>query len=432
MRKWLLTLVALALLLSACGQGGKNGGAENGKGQEPSGSSKAEPVTLTILNNKVEIAGALNRLKQEYEALHPNVKLEITSVGGSADYSAALKAKFAAAEEPDIFMNKGNEEAVLWKDELLDLSDQPWVDKLLPGTADAATIDGKLLGMPVGIEGYGYIYNKDLFAKAGITKLPVTLSELTQVAEKLKQQGIVTFSNGYQEYWILGNHLMNVALAKQPDPPAFIEAWKKGEATAAGNPVFEDWVNLLDLTVKYGQDNPLTTDYNTQLSLFASGKTALLQQGNWVQVMLDEMNPDLNIGFLPMPINDDVKLNDSIFIGVPLYWVIHKDSPRVKEATEFLNWLVSTEEGRKYIVQEFKFIPAFEDIPFEEADLGPLAGSIQEYVKNGKTLGWYFNRTPVGANKEFAASIQAYIASQISKDEMLRQFDKTVQTLAAQ
>lgn len=434
MKKWGLILVVLALLLmTACGQGGNNtdNSASNGNDSGGNNASGDKKVTLTILNNKVEISQALEKLKEEYESLHPNVKLEIVSVGGSADYNSALKAKFAAGQAPDIFMNKGDEEAKLWKDELLDLSGEPWVANMVDGAGEAATIDGQLLGMPVGIEGYGYIYNKDIFEQAGITELPKTLSELTAVAEKLKQQGIDAFSNGYQEYWILGNHLVNVALAKQDDPAQFMEDWKSGKVTAEGNPIFEDWINLVDLTVKYGQANPLTTDYNTQVTLFASGKTAMIQQGNWIQVTLDQLNPDLNIGFLPMPISDDVELNQNMFIGVPLYWVVHKNSPNVEQAKEFLNWLVSTEEGRKYIIQEFKFIPAFKDITYSEEDLGLLAASIQDYVQEGKTLGWYFSRLPVGANKEFAASIQAYIAGQIDKTELLRQFDKTIQSLAS-
>ncbi|PTX47113.1 carbohydrate ABC transporter substrate-binding protein (CUT1 family) [Melghirimyces profundicolus] len=424
MKKILFFVFAILLAITTSGCSATDGSSGN------TGGKSEDTVTLTIFNNKVEIAEQLNQLKKEYEASHPKVKLQITTVGGSGDYSAALKARFAASEVPDIFVNKGNEEARLWKDKLLDMSDEPWVEHLLPSTREAMTVEGNLLGMPVGIEGYGYIYNKDLFEKAGIKKLPTTLSELEETAKTLEKHDITAFSNGYQEYWILGNHLMNVALAKQDDPSQFITDWKEGKATAKGNPIFEDWVNLIDLTVKYGQKNPLTTDYNTQVQMFANGETAMLQQGNWSEVMLDKLNPDMNIGFLPMPINNDPKLNDNIFVGVPMYWVVHKESPHAEEAKEFLNWLVSKDIGKQYIVKEFKFIPAFDNIPFEESDLGQLASSTQDYVQKDKTLGWYFNDTPVGANKEFASSIQRYISGDINKDELLTQLDKTVQNLA--
>ncbi|PNB76563.1 ABC transporter substrate-binding protein, partial [Pseudomonas sp. FW305-BF6] len=88
------------------------------------------------------------------------------------DYGAALKAEFAKGKGPDIFNNGGFQEAVTWKDKLEDLSKEPWVKNLYKGTEKPMTMNGKLYGMPMNTEGYGFIYNKDLFKKAGITTLP--------------------------------------------------------------------------------------------------------------------------------------------------------------------------------------------------------------------------------------------------------------------
>ena len=82
------------------------------------------------------------------------------------------------------------------------------------------------------IEGYGYIYNKKLFEKAGITETPKTLSELEAAAKKLKAKGITAFSNGYAEWWVLGIHNMNVGLAQQPDIDKFINDLLAGKATS--------------------------------------------------------------------------------------------------------------------------------------------------------------------------------------------------------
>ena len=68
--------------------------------------------------------------------------------------------------------------------------------------------------------------------------------------------------------------------------------------------MFKQWPNLLDLTLKYGNDNPLTTDYKTQVTNFATGKAAMMQQGNWTQVDIDKLDPNIEFGILPMPIGD--------------------------------------------------------------------------------------------------------------------------------
>lgn len=36
------------------------------------------------------------------------------------------------------------------------------------------TADGKLLGLPMAVEGFGLVYNKDLFQKAGVDASSIT------------------------------------------------------------------------------------------------------------------------------------------------------------------------------------------------------------------------------------------------------------------
>ena len=50
---------------------------------------------------------------------------------------------------------------------------------------------------------------------------------------------------------MLGNHNVNVAFANQADPVKFIQGLNEGTEKIPGNPVFEEWINLLDLTLKY-------------------------------------------------------------------------------------------------------------------------------------------------------------------------------------
>ncbi|UUZ80782.1 ABC transporter substrate-binding protein [Paenibacillus sp. P26] len=420
-----MSAVMLAGLAAGCAKGGTD---NNAAGGGTGGTGK--PVTLKIFQFKVEINEALNRMKDEYEKTHPNVKLQIETVGGGADYGAALKTKFASNDQPDIFNNGGYNEMNTWLEHLEDLSDQPWVKDVLPVAKRPMTKDGKLYGMPMNIEGYGFLYNKDLFAKAGITELPKTLSQLEAAAAKLKAAGITPFSNGYQEWWILGIHNLNVAFARQADPDKYIAGLNDG-SQKIGGPVFDDWSKLLDLTVKYGRPNPLTTDYNTQVTDFASGKAAMMQQGNWTQVQIDKINPNLKIGVLPMPINEDAAANDKLLVGVPNNWVINKDSKLKPEAKEFLNWMVTSDIGKQYMTKEFKFIPAFSNITADEKDLGMIAGDIQKYIKDGKVLSWNWPKYPDGATQEFGATMQAYIAGKKTKDQMFSDFQKSWDNLKA-
>lgn len=421
---------ALSLSLAVTGCAAKKPATDTGT---TGGGTAAAPkdVTIKIFQFKVEIAEAFNKMKAEYESSHPGVKLQIETVGGGADYGAALKAKFASGDQPDIFNNGGFQELNTWADHLEDLSDQPWVKNVIPVAKEPMTKDGKLWGMPMNVEGYGFLYNKDLFAKAGITDVPKTLSQLQAAAEKLKAAGITPFSNGYQEWWVLGIHNFNVALSKQPDPAKFVADLYAGTAKISGNAVFKDWENMLDTTIKYSSKNPLTTDYNTQVTQFAKGETAMMQQGNWTQVQISGINPNIKIGVAPMPINEDAALNDKIFVGVPNNWVINKDSKVKAEAKEFLNWMVSSDVGMRYMTKEFKFIPAFTNITADPKDLGDIAVAVMDYNKAGKVLPWVWARLPDGTTQEFGASMQAYIAGKLNKDQLLDAFQASFDKLKA-
>jgi raffinose/stachyose/melibiose transport system substrate-binding protein len=409
------------LFATACSSNEASGNKEKASG----GNGKGEEVVVDMFQFKVEIADQLKALTDEYTKEHPNVKFNIQTVGGGADYSAALKAQFASGNEPDIFNNGGYQEAKIWKEKLEDLSDQPWVKDAYETALEPMTLDGKVYGQPLNLEGYGFIYNKDLFKKAGITEAPKTLSELEAAAKKLKAAGITPFSVGYGEWWVIGQHLLNLAFAQQEDPDAFIKGLDEGTAKIAGNEKFDQLLNLLDLTVKYGNKNPLTTDYNTQVTQFASGKTAMMQQGNWTQPMIDKITPNMNIGFIPMPINDDAAANDKLQVGVPNNWVINKNAPDADKqaAKDFLNWMVSSETGKKALVEDFKFIPAFKTI--EAKGIGPLGEDIVKYSNENKTLSWNWFKFPNGATQEFGAAMQAYVGGQTSKEELLKALDST-------
>ncbi|MGI2297664.1 extracellular solute-binding protein [Paenibacillus sp. GXUN7292] len=421
----LILVLAMSIVLAGCGSSNKPSDSEKGK-------DSGKQVTIKMFQFKVEIAEQLQRMIKEYESLHPGVKIEVETVGGGADYGAALKAKFNSNDKPDIFNNGGFTDLDLWIEHLEDLSDQPWVENLVDVAKEPMTKDGKLYGQALNLEGYGFIYNKDLFAKAGISETPKTLTELEEAAKKLEAAGITPFVNGYGEWWVLGNHFVNLPFAHQADPDQFIADLNSGAAKITGNEVFKQWTQLFDLTLKYGGKNPLQTDYNTQVTDFATGKAAMTQQGNWTQVAISETSPNINIGFLPMPISDDATAMDKLPVGVPNNWVIHKNSAVKEEAKAFLNWMVSSEAGQRYITEEFKFIPAFKNIDADESVLGQLAADIIAYSKQDKALSWNWFKFPGGeaSSNEFGNAMQAYISGKSNQDQLLEAFQKTWETLS--
>jgi raffinose/stachyose/melibiose transport system substrate-binding protein len=395
--------VLVALLVTVSGSAG-------GQGEQ----AKTE---VRILNLKVEIADQFEKLKSEYEKVTPGTRVIPETVGGSADYFAALKVKLASGEPPDIFQNTGYSKLDLWVDQLEDLTDQPWVSELVEGVAKPITKNSRIYGQPEMLEGYYVIYNEDIFASAGIDEVPSTLKALEEVSQKLQAKGITAFSNAYQEFWILGFHIFNIGLAGQPDPDKFIEDAKAGTAQFAGSPAFADMLNYLDVTVRYGNKNPIATDYNTQVSDFAAGKAAMMQQGNWTQPFLDKISPDLNLGIFPMPVSNTPA--DRIYVATANNWVVYKQSKAKQEAKELLNWMVMSKEGQDIIVNNFRLIPPFKNFDYDPKVLGTLTVGMKEYLDKGKILGWYWEKCPEGTPQEVSNLLQAYIAGEKDRQQLL-------------
>lgn len=436
MKKWMtgLLLTGMAALpIAGCGNSSDNG---NNASASPSASASASSgaaagtdskknVKIHMFQFKVEIADALNKMAEQYKA-ETGATVEVETHGGGEDYNALLKAELASGSEPEIITLDGYTALKPYLDRATDLSGEAWVKDLIESAKEPTTVDGKLYGLPMNVEGYGLIYNKDLFAKAGITDEPKTLPQLKDAAAKLKAAGITPFE-ATNEWWSLGMHLLNAGLANEPDPKAYVEGLIDGSKTFKGDPVMTQWLDLVDTIFGNAKKEKTTTDYATQVANFAAGKAAMMLQGNWTQGDIDKVDPNLNLGILPLPINEQ---EGKIMVGVPSNWVVNSKSKQPEEAKAFLNWLVTSDSGKAFITKDFKFIPSLTTIDAQAADIGQVAVEIQG--KSSTALGWYWSLFPDGVTQGFGAAMQEYLGASISRDQLLEKLDKSVQDIVKQ
>jgi raffinose/stachyose/melibiose transport system substrate-binding protein len=425
MRKWLSMVSILVLLMTAivgCAGGTEQPKAGAGTDAKPDtakeGAASNEKVTLKLLQFKIEITDKVKAMAADYMAENPNV---VVDAQVTRDYDTILKTRFASGDEPDIFMTKAFTDIADWSERLADLSNEPWMANVSPSAVPGMTVDGKKMGFPVAFEGYGFIYNKDLFAKAGIENVPTTLTELKDVNEKLKAAGIASYAEGYKEWWVLGQHLYNLPFAYEQNPEASIEKINKGEMKVNDIANMNGFFDVLDMTADYGKGpESVGVSYDDQVSNFSSGKTAMMQQGVWTIDSIMKINPDINMGMFAIPLNDNAE-ETRLPVGVPGYYVVNKNSKHADEAKKFLAWM--HENGQKYLVESFMLIPAFTDLE-TTAELGPLAADLSKYVADNQTVPWAHTLWPTGANQEFAKVLQAYVGGQFDREEALGEVQK--------
>ncbi|MBS1677304.1 MAG: extracellular solute-binding protein [Actinobacteria bacterium] len=194
----------LAIALVACGGGGDSQSGATG-GSEANVSGK-----IAVWDFEYETTPgytkAIKALDAEFEKLHPGVTIERTAQPYE-NYEAIYRAAFTAHEGPDIMtMSPGQSGVLSYKNGLEELNDRispemnesisQW-ESVTPGLA----AEGPRYGVPFGIQGWVFYYNKQLFAKAGLSTSfqPKSWGELISAGKRLKAAGIQPFAGGNKE-----------------------------------------------------------------------------------------------------------------------------------------------------------------------------------------------------------------------------------------
>ncbi len=406
-----MVLVVVALALVGCGGPGKG---------------------ITLEQNKPEIDAMLKAYAAVWTKAG-NVPLTIKSVGGSSgiDLGTQLKADFAAGDMPDVFAISGPTDYQQWSAIILDLSNEKWVKD----TAVPFKVDGKVYGMPVAVEGWGLAYNADILKKAGVD--PATLNNLAgyraafQKIDSMKAalglKSVVSMAASIDMSWVTRDHNFNSLLSNglPYGDMSVTNDLLAGKVDAKRLSEYADWVELL---FKYADKAVLTTgNYDAQVGAFASQKAAFLHQGNWVDPNMAQAKATFKMAFAPH--GSMAKATDGIFVSAPSYYVINKDSKNLAAAKKFLNDLVFTEAGNKYMVVDAGMIPAYKNVKLSPA--GQLSKSVQAWAAAGKIYSWnQYNFSTDFRQKTLGPIYNQFATGAITKAKFIELMTKAFQGLA--
>ena len=347
---------------------------------------EAEQVVITFKQNKPEIDDALQAYATAYEAA-TGVKVNAVSCGGgSCTLGDMLKADYAAGEMPDIFPIDGPDSYKQWEAIIADLSGEDWVDE----TSVEYVVDGKVVGFPVAVEGWGMAYNADLLAKAGIDPKTLTnyaaymdaFAKLDGMKAELGIDSVVSMTAGPGMYWVTAHHNFNSLLSNglEYNDLSVANNILAGNIDDTRLNEYADWVDLL---FKYADKTVLTTgNYDSQVGAFLNQKAVFLHQGNWVDGNLTDAT--FKMAFAPH--GSSTSDTDGIFVSAPAWYVVNKESKNYQAALDFLNALVYSDLGQKYMVEDAGMIPAFGNITLQPK--GQLSQSVQAWTAEGKVYSW--------------------------------------------
>lgn len=380
-----------------------------------------EEITFTWMINKVEIKNELEEVAQAYMDSHENITIITEVAGGSVEpYGTRLKAKLGSNDMPALFVTEGPSDYEMFDEYLVDLSDSKLAGMADESLLTIATMNGEVKALPMAIDGFGIIYNKTIFEKAGINPDDITsmeaLREAAQLLDSKKDElGLeAVFCLPGKETWIIGSHMGSAFLNGEFEQPA--DAWNAPTLEWQNQAAYKDFI---DLQVEYGIvpqgdiKNVVNLAYSDQIEKgLALGRVAMVHNGNWVSSIIKGISPEMiendEIGFLPTPIpgyrEDCVRV-----IGTPYISLNAKlDESVQKAAMDFLEWLYTSDEGKDLVVNKLNMIPPYEGFDgFEIKD--PLGADLLEYIAAGKSLPSLQNNCPSGFKNFMGEKVQEYL-----------------------
>lgn len=386
-------VLAVCLMLSLCACGNKP--------EDDQGVKK-----ITIFQQKAEIAEQLKEMAAKYTE-ETGVEVEVWAQAGD-EYFTNLKTNLSSESGPTVFTLNSDAEITEVKDYLADLASLSFIGKIQSDLL--AVRDGKTVGIPMTAEGFGLVYNKDLVNASELTDMDALIAMMAKNGKDLTTLGLS------QEDYFLAGHMFNFPFALQDDPVAFCQKVFSGEVKLVDVPEFQQYAKLMS-AIRANQVNPIEVTYDNNCGDFATGKTAMIHQGNWAYGVISAFDTSFEMGITGLPINGNTK----ICVGVPSVWCVNADASDEEQelALDFLNWLYTSETGVDYMMNKFGFIPVVEGM--ESANMDPLSASVAESIAAGNILPWTFNTEwPAGIiSVDLAPITQQFFTSEMTETEYL-------------
>lgn len=296
--------LAAALALTGC-SAGSNAASDSGTKSIGTPDGKGKTITVWMMNGDLSDK-VLSAAEQQFtKATGAKVKVQLQQWDG---ITTKLTTALAQKDAPDV-VDLGNTQVPVYAATggLMDLT--PYEKELkggqtwLSGLEGPATVDSKLYGAPLFAGNRAVVYNKKVWADAGVTTAPTTYEELTADLDKVKAKNTASdFSAFYMpgQYWYGG-------LQWVWDAGGQIATEKGGKWTGTldsadavkGLTAWKDFQNAY--SAKSTQD--INTDKPSQSDVFAQGNTSAFLGSAWEIGSVTTAKPELKdqIGTFPMP-----------------------------------------------------------------------------------------------------------------------------------
>lgn len=391
--------------------------------------------TLSILTKfgLQQLAPYFIGLAQDYEKLHPGVKVELIQ---ESDDSVKGKTKTLVASNslPDIYFSwtgswGGN---FVRGNRAVDLSkvigpDTEWGKTLSPAAVSAFTYNGKLYGIPLYQDAKFMGYNKTIFDKLGL-KPPANFQDLLTSCDVLRKSGVTPISLGNKEAWpalhyagqLLAYNVPQAALEKDFDP-----------ATAEySDPGYVAALSQFSQLVEHCTDGAGVngTSYASALQAFANAQSAMYYQE--IIEFDQSATPDgavkaADFGFFKLPVPVGAKGDPKSIEGAPEGYMISTASKNIPLAIDFMKFVTSAKNAQVLSAPPYGQ-PSTTIGGASEKDMSAaVVGGLKEINEASYLMPWLDTANPPRVAAVWLSGLQALSGGTMTPEQVMDEVRKT-------
>lgn len=268
-------------------------------------------ASLKILTQRTDLIedGTFDKYISEFNAIYPNISIKYE---GMTDYANDMTTRLTSNDWGDICMVPTTIPLTELGDYFEPLCSVSDIENDY-NFASNRSFDGTVYGIPSTGNVQGIVYNKAVFEKAGIDKLPTTPDEFLDALQKIKDNtdAIPLYTN-YAAGWTMSAwdayigggatgdaDWMNITMPQTADP--FAPGVPTGDAQSGPYAVYY----TLYEAVKRGltEDDPTTTDWEGCKPMINNGQIGAMVLGSWAVVQMQDAGDHASdIAYMPFPI----------------------------------------------------------------------------------------------------------------------------------
>ena len=260
----------------------------------------------------------------------------------------------------------------------------------------------------------GALLEKAGYSAADITNFETLKAVCEDITARKDELGFSAFTSAGMDSssdWRFKTHLANM--------PIYYEYKEDGitSTEAIKGTYLDNYKAIWDLYINNATCEPTTLAAKTGSDAeaeFQLEEAVFFQNGDWEYGAISEYIPDENLTMLPIYIGVEGEENQGLCTGTENYWCVNgeADQEDIDATIAFLEWVITSDEGRKSMSQDMGFVVPFDTFTGEYASSNPLVAVDTALTAAGKTpVTWNFTTMPSEEWKNgLGSALTAYAA----------------------